>query len=131
MYEIVTGIDENEERAREQAEVIAEMPLELEEVHVTILHDFADNPSGASVSQVRSVRRANEMLEAAGVDVTLEESSGDPAESIVNLADERDADLIVVAGRKRSATGKLLFGSVSQRVILNTGRPVVVCSNES
>lgn len=130
MYEIIAGIDEDEDRAVAQAETIANMPLDADEVHVTILHDFQDNPSGASVSQVRSVRRASDIFEDAGIEVTLEESSGDPANAIVELADERDADLIVIAGRKRSPTGKLLFGSVTQEVILNTTRPVTVCSGQ-
>jgi nucleotide-binding universal stress UspA family protein len=53
-------------------------------------------------------------------------SSGDPAQAIIDVADEADADLIVVGGRRRSLAGKALFGSVTQRVILNAGRSVLV-----
>ena len=128
MFEIVMGIDENEERAVAQAETVIDLPNAAEEVHVTIFHDFEENPSGASVHQVGAVRRAQELLEDAGVDVTLSEASGDPAQEIIELADERDANLITIAGRKRSPTGKALFGSVTQEVILNTDRSVLVCS---
>ncbi len=128
MYEIVVGIDENEERAIAQADTITDMPLEFESVHATLLHDFTENPEGASVMQVASVQRAQERLEESGITVTLEEASGDPAESILNLAEQRDADLIITAGRKRSPTEKVLFGSVTQAVILGTDRPVLVCS---
>lgn len=128
MYEIVVGIDENEERAIAQADAITDMPLEFESVHATLLHDFTENPEGASVMQVASVQRAQERLEESGITVTLEEASGDPAESILNLAEQRDADLIITAGRKRSPTEKVLFGSVTQAVILGTDRPVLVCS---
>lgn len=128
MYEIVVGIDENEERAIAQADAITDMPLEFESVHATLLHDFTENPEGASVMQVASVQRAQERLEESGITVTLEEASGDPAESILNLAEQRDADLVITAGRKRSPTEKVLFGSVTQAVILGTDRPVLVCS---
>lgn len=128
MYEIVMGTDESEERALAQAETVIDLPNAAEEVHVTVFHDFEDNPAGASVHQVGAVRRAQELLEDAGVAVTLSEASGDPAEEIIELAEEQDADLICVAGRKRSPTGKALFGSVTQEVILTTDRPVLVCS---
>lgn len=128
MYEVVAGIDKSEDRARRIAEEIVEIPMDRSEVHVTLLHDFQDNPEGATVEQVASVRRAREILEEAGIEVSLDESSGEPAAAILDIADERDADLIVVAGRKRTPTGKVLFGSVTQSVILDTERPVLVCS---
>lgn len=128
MYEIVASIDEDEERAIEQVEAIADAPLDLAAVRVTIVHCFSDNTAGASINQVKAVRTAEELLADAGVTTELEEVSGDdPAERILDVADERDADMIVVAGRKRSPTAKVLFGSVSQKIVLNTDRPVLVC----
>lgn len=130
MYEIVLGIDNNEERALAQAETVADLPGTGEEVHATLFHDFTENPTGASVHQVAAVRRAKERLEEAGISVTLDESSGDPATEILDLADEQDADVICLAGRKRTPTGKAIFGSVTQEVILSTDRAVLVCSPE-
>jgi nucleotide-binding universal stress UspA family protein len=131
MYEILAGIDDSVDRAVAQAEAITGMPLDTSEVRVTLLHDFRENPSGASVSQVGSVRRANELLEEAGLTVQLEGSSGDPAEAIIERAEELDADQIVLAGRKRTPTGKVLFGSITQSVILGTERPVLVVSGRT
>lgn len=128
MYEIVIAIDTDEDRARVQARTVVGLPGASEEVHATLLHDFTYNPEGGSVSQVAAVRRAREILEDAGVDVTLEESSGDPGHAIVEVADGLDADLICLAGRKRSPAGKALFGSVTQDVFLETDRPVLLCS---
>ena len=130
MYEIVAGIDKSEARGTAIAEAITEIPIDASQVRVTLLHDFEENPEGASVDQVASVRRAREVLEDAGVEVTLEESSGEPADAILRLADEQDAEMIVVAGRKRTPTGKVLFGSVTQSVILGTDRSVLVCSGK-
>ncbi|MFB6353262.1 MAG: universal stress protein [Halobacteriales archaeon] len=130
MYEIVVAVDTDEDRAIAQAETIVDLPGEGEEVHATILHDFTDNPEGGSVSQVAAVRRAREIFEEAGIGVTLEESSGDPGRAIIELAEEIDADLICLAGRKRTPAGKALFGSVTQDVFLGTDRPVLLVSAE-
>ena len=43
----------------------------------------------------------------------------------VAYADEQDARYIVVSPQQRSQTGKILFGSVAQSVLLNAGCPVV------
>jgi nucleotide-binding universal stress UspA family protein len=129
MYEIVIGVDRNEARGVAQAEAITALPT-AGSVHATILHDFVSNPQGASVGQVAAVRRAREILEAGGIEVTLEESSGDPGRAIVELADELDADLICLGGRKRSPAGKALFGSVTQDVFLDTDRPILLVSTD-
>jgi nucleotide-binding universal stress UspA family protein len=67
-----------------------------------------------------------DFLEERGLTVDVTESSGDPADQLLEVAQDEDANLIVVAGRKRSPTGKALFGSVTQSVILNAERPVMV-----
>jgi nucleotide-binding universal stress UspA family protein len=126
MYTVVMGVDTSEDRARRQADDVVDLPGAGDGVRVVVVHDFTDNPEGASVQHVASVRRARERLEAAGIDVELKESSGDPAAAIVDAAEEYDADLVNVAARKRSPTGKVVFGSVTQAVLLNTHRPVLV-----
>ncbi len=50
---------------------------------------------------------------------------GDPADRIVDYASEQDARYIVVAGQKRSPTGKVIFGSVTQSILLTADCPVV------
>ena len=129
MYHVVIGVDDNEERAMACARAVADLPGEASEKRVTVIHSFTDNPSGASASQLASVRHATDFLEEHGVDVEVAESSGDPADQLLEVAEEEDANLIVVAGRKRSPTGKALFGSVTQTVILNANRPVMVAGD--
>ncbi|MFC7045483.1 universal stress protein [Halobacteriaceae archaeon GCM10025711] len=125
MYRILLAVDADERRAKHQAEVVGDMPG-VDEAEVVIYHCFSDNPSGASATQVASVHRAEEYLKERGVQTDITESSGDTATEIVEMAEEVDANIICVGGRKRSPTGKALFGSVAQSVILSTDLPVVV-----
>ncbi|MFP9061656.1 universal stress protein [Natrialbaceae archaeon A-chndr2] len=50
---------------------------------------------------------------------------GDPADTIVKYAEENQARYIVVAPRKRSPTGKAVFGSAAQSILLNSEIPVL------
>jgi len=134
MYQVLLPVDESESRALAQADYVAGLPGEGEAVKATLLYVFTDDtPSDVprSVMRVTSVRRASERLEAAGVDVTVLEDSVQTVENILRHADEIDADTIVLGGRKRSPAGKAIFGSVTQSVIRNTERPVVVTGEAS
>jgi nucleotide-binding universal stress UspA family protein len=49
----------------------------------------------------------------------------DPADDLVAVADEVDADLIVIGLRRRSPVGKLIMGSNAQQILLDAGCPVL------
>ncbi len=130
MYRILVALDDTVEHAAAQAEAIAEMPYNLEDIEVTLLHVFTNNTSGASVGQLETARKTEQLLADAGIDTRLDETSGDPSTEILEYANENDIDLICVGGRKRSPTGKALFGSVTQDVILTAELPVIVCGKK-
>ena len=46
-------------------------------------------------------------------------------DSILGIAEETGADLLVIGLRKRSAVGKLITGSTAQAVLLNSPVPVI------
>ncbi|WP_418286110.1 universal stress protein [Halorubrum sp. DTA46] len=125
MYDVLVGIDNaDDRRAVAQADAIADLPTSADEVTAHLCYVFRDNPEGASVNQLSAVRRARERLEEAGVTCVHYEASGDPADELLSAAEDIAADAICVSGRKRSPTGKAVFGSVTQDVILGSDRPV-------
>lgn len=126
MYRILAALDEVEQ-TNAQVDAIENLLEVTDDVTVYLLHVFTDNPSGASIHQIESVRRAEERLRELGVDTEPVETSGDPVTKILDHADELDVEQICLGGRKRTPTGKVLFGSVTQDVIRGTDRPVLVC----
>jgi len=77
-----------------------------------------------------SVRRATKAMEAAGVEFRVEGVVGDPGEAIADLATRVDADRVFVGGRKRSPTGKAVFGSTAQQILLSAPCPVTFIREE-
>jgi len=73
------------------------------------------------------LRWAEETAKNAGVDCEskLLVRGKEPAEDIIEFADEVKATFIVIGVRKRRPAGKVLFGSVAQDVILYSTQPVV------
>jgi nucleotide-binding universal stress UspA family protein len=126
MYEVLIGIDNGaDRRAVAQAEAVADLPHAADETKATLCHVFRDNPEGASVHQLSAVRRARETLEESGVTCVHYEASGDPADELLAAAADVDPNAICVSGRKRRPSGKAVFGSVTQDVILGSDRPVL------
>ncbi|MFD1571918.1 universal stress protein [Halorubrum laminariae] len=126
MYDVLVGIDNADDgRAVAQGDAIATLPTRTDEVTAHLCHVFRDNPEGGSVHQIGAVRRTRETLADAGVDCVYYEASGDPADELLAAATDIDADAICVSGRKRRPSGKAVFGSVAQDVILGADVPVL------
>ena len=60
-------------------------------------------------------------LEASGLAFTLRQTVRglEPAEDLIEVAEEHSADLLVIGLRRRSPVGKLILGSQAQRVLLD------------
>lgn len=58
-------------------------------------------------------------------DVSFRGQIGDPSSMILDFAEEENVRYTVIGGRKRTPTGKAIFGSVAQSVLLESDRPVV------
>ena len=70
--------------------------------------------------------QARTFLEGRGVTAEVVRSVGQPADAIVALARERDADLIVVGMRKKGFIERLVEGSVAQNVLRRAPCDVLV-----
>ena len=59
-------------------------------------------------------------------DVTTAIVDGSPSDEIIDYLDDHDIDQVVIGGRRRSPTGKAVFGSTAQKVTLNAPCPVTI-----
>lgn len=85
-------------------------------------NDEADPDEVAKRHQ--TVRDIVALLDESPVKYSVRGSIGEHAEEIINLAEKVGADRVVVGGRKRSPTGKAVFGSTAQAVMLDSPCPV-------
>ena len=135
---VAVGPDDND-RAESLAEAVVEVAepsgAEIVLAHVftksefdsaTSRLDFEDDDASADevARRHQTVRTMTELFDDAGVDYTIRGAIGDHAEQIIKLAENVGADRVVVGGRKRSPTGKAVFGSVAQAVMLDAPCPV-------
>ena len=49
----------------------------------------------------------------------------DPADDLIQVADDMQADFIIIGLRRRSPVGKLILGSNAQRILLDAACPVM------
>lgn len=144
MFRVLLAVDTDIERALSSAQAVLDLPDASDAVRVTLLHVREDpdlaGGDGMDISAEdlyevdefpESITRAAALLEEHGVDVDKRQETGDPADVIVDVADELGAERIVITGRKRTPVGKVLFGSVSQSVLLSTSLPVTVVGANS
>jgi nucleotide-binding universal stress UspA family protein len=74
----------------------------------------------------QNAKTVKEAAQKEGVAVKAFVMSGKPAEAIIQVAEERRADLVVVGSHGRTGVERLLIGSVAERVIVLASCPVLV-----
>lgn len=142
MYHVLMAVDESEDRLSKQLDAVRDLPGR-EDLSVTILHVHeeidvpADEAGSAVIDSINedidalqgvpdTVSVADETLRESGVTSEVTTVRGDPAPAILDVAQEVGADAILVSARERSPVGKAMFGSVTQSVVLESDRPVIV-----
>ena len=128
MASIVVGyVSQPEGRA---ALVRAIEEARLRQARLVIVHSHRggrklDHENAAdSEEQLQEVR---DQLEEAGVahEVRQVVRGADPAEDLIAVAAEVDAEFIVIGLRRRTPVGKLILGSNAQRILLDARCPVL------
>jgi nucleotide-binding universal stress UspA family protein len=125
MKTIVVGYDETEpsKRALDRAAELAQafgaklIVTSVAPVLVSVGRGMgAIDPVDPPSEHLAELEHARAHLEGKGVDFELVPAVGEPAETIVQLAAERKADMIVVGTREPNVLERLLGQSVSQSV---------------
>lgn len=65
-----------------------------------------------------------------GLAVETAVNEGLPHEGILDYADDNDISLVVMSSRGRSGVSRFVFGSVTERVVRLSDRPVLVVSRD-
>lgn len=133
------------------AQAIAQQLVEIEqadEIRPLLLHVFDEETKQAAISQsdafdegtdlntlaksLSGVQAAGEVLDDAGFEYSTVGVSGENLGiGILNVAEECAVSRIYMHSRKRSPTGKAIFGSTIAHILSNATVPVVVLPNDA
>lgn len=83
--------------------------------------DFTPDDVAERHTAIREIARR---LDEADIDYEVRGEVGQHGQKIVDLATDIEADRVLVGGRRRSPTGKAVFGSVAQEVMMSSPSPV-------
>ncbi len=137
---VAVGPDDDA-RAHELTEAIVEL-AEPAGANVVLLHVFTERAYEDGIQEVgfpdeeppsptelaahlEGIDVIAAELEAAGISHEISGSVGPEGETILRETGAVDGDLLCISGRKRSPTGKAVFGSISHRIMMNSSCPVV------
>ncbi|MXR50976.1 universal stress protein [Halovenus sp. WSH3] len=91
----------------------------------SLLTDVGRDRAALDERGQKAVRSVERMCDAHGVDAETAVLDGDPAETILEYADEIEADLIVSGTHGRSGVRRQVLGSVAERLVRHATVPVM------
>ena len=86
-----------------------------------------------AAEQEQALQGVKDQMAEAGIEVDVRGlvRGKEPAEDLIAVAEETNAELIVIGLRRRTPVGKLILGSNAQRVLLDAPCPVLAVKAES
>ena len=81
----------------------------------------------AGYAGIQEIELVKSRLAESGVEFELRQlvRGHEPADEVVDLAEELGAELVVIGMRHRTAVGKFLLGSTAQRILMDAPCPVL------
>ncbi len=86
----------------------------------------ADWTAASEQATTAALDAAADIASAAGAEATTHQLGGDPADALLSLCDQLDADLLVVGSRGMHGARRFLLGSVSSRCAHHADRSVLI-----
>lgn len=131
-----TDVPQQARLARAAIDIAVPADASVELVHVYSREEYtnvteelnfdAETPPSPNVlaNRYRGLRDVVDVLDAVAVEYNIHGVVGDDAEKIVSMAKDLNVDRVYIGGRNRTPTGKALFGSTSQQILMNAPCPV-------
>ena len=146
LRKIVVGMDEDPESVMALEEIIPvarKYGAEVILAHVGNVYDYPTTsmiaPEAIAHYQSLLAKRQKNVREklaeirerhsGQGVEISVSMLDGYPSVSIPDIEDELEADLVVVGSHGRTGLRRLWSGSVSERIVRRSRRPVLVARN--
>lgn len=132
MERVLVGMDDSEPSRKALEFALEQYPAAT--IRVVTVPETDSYTFGLDSSMADEAREdADEVLERAGTiaddygrTIETERRFGNPAKTIVAIADDLDVDLIVVGSQGKSGIQRVLLGSVAETVVRRAPCPVTV-----
>jgi nucleotide-binding universal stress UspA family protein len=95
-----------------------------DETHASVGKDLNISSPNELAERDSDVEAVVSRLEEASIETEIRGSIGTGGQPYVEMAEQFGADMVVLQGMSRSPTGKAVFGSVPQEIMLNAPCPV-------
>ncbi len=127
MSTVVLGYVPKPEGEAALAASISEALLREADLVVVNAHRAHHGDDGAAAQLQVELDDVRARVEAAGVkvDVRHPETGLEASEDLLAIAEEVEAELVVIGLRRRTPVGKLILGSNAQRILLDAHCPVL------